>query len=58
MLDDAIKQRLTELSVIILVVFVDTSLENLSKSYVTVKSKDIKKTTFYVKENEEISGMA
>ena len=38
MLDDAIKQRFVELSVIVLVVFVWTSLENLSKSNVTVNS--------------------
>ena len=35
MLDNAIKQTFIELSTIILVVFVWTSLENLSKSNVT-----------------------
>ena len=39
MIDDAINERLIELSVIILEVFVWTSLENLSKSNATVNSR-------------------
>ena len=49
MLDDAMKQRLIELSVIILVVFVWTSLENLSKSSVTVNiiCNSLRQQVFY-----------